>query len=569
VQERTFLHFARELTFLWDYALADRRDSGFRDHRSVTYLDQQARLKDGRAGDPEGLGRVPYDMARECLQRLDLGYRAGFRRYREGKGRPGFPRFRSETSSFTYIPASRLCTLAPGARPRLHVPKVGEGEVRRHRDPPLRGIPKNVTIRNESRGRWFAILQYEIPDPPPPPPGDPVAPVGVDVGLHHLAVLSTGEVVDPPRFRVRSEQRLRVEQRRLSRKRKGSRRYARQRERLARCHARVRNQRKDHLHRLTSHWAARHDLIAFENTDLAEFREANRRAKGMADAGWGMLRSMARYKMPLRSGRYVEVEARGTTQTCSTSGRVADPPLTLSDRVYRCPCGLEMDRDRNAARNILERGWTEVRRSSAELTRVEAAPPPTRVSGRRAYLRKREPRPGGIPTPTPFRVRIGETVPGTRAATILPYSLPWVGISFVRLSPKGGRLYRQLVESCWDRKAKRSRTLVLQHRGPVSPRFPRADSGLLPRSSPVAPIHFDLDLLEGRGLALLRDGGDLALTQSSFSRLSTEFLLLWRMLCEEGLAEHVAELVPLVVQIDCTVTRGAAATCAPATPSPA
>ncbi|MGI0133107.1 MAG: hypothetical protein ACREDK_08510, partial [Thermoplasmata archaeon] len=64
----------------WDYALADRRDSGFRDHRSVTYLDQQARLKDGRAGDPEGLGRVPYDIARDCLQRLDLGYRAGFRR---------------------------------------------------------------------------------------------------------------------------------------------------------------------------------------------------------------------------------------------------------------------------------------------------------------------------------------------------------------------------------------------------------------------------------------------------------------------------------------------------------
>ncbi|MGI0129941.1 MAG: hypothetical protein ACREEC_07315 [Thermoplasmata archaeon] len=77
----------------------------------------------------------------------------------------------------------------------------------------------------------------------------------------------------------------------------------------------------------------------------------------------------------------------------------------------------------------------------------------------------------------------------------------------------------------------------------------------------VGLLRFGLDLSEAKGLALLRDGCDLALTQSSFSRLSTEFLVRWRMLCEERLAAHVAELSPLVVQIDCTVTPGAAATC--------
>ncbi|MGI0068343.1 MAG: hypothetical protein ACREB9_08055, partial [Thermoplasmata archaeon] len=77
----------------------------------------------------------------------------------------------------------------------------------------------------------------------------------------------------------------------------------------------------------------------------------------------------------------------------------------------------------------------------------------------------------------------------------------------------------------------------------------------------VGLLRFGLDLPEEKGLALLRDGCDLALTQSSFSRLSTEFLVRWRMLCEERLAEHVADLSPLVVQIDCTVTPGAAATC--------
>jgi transposase len=122
---------------------------------------------------------------------------------------------------------------------------------------------------------------------------------------------------------------------------------------------------------------------------VASFVEGNRPARDITDAGWGMLRQMAAYKEVMRSGRYVEVPARGTTQTCSRCGKVADPPLTLKDRVFRCPCGHEEDRDVNAARNVLARGRFQVRRDTAEGRRVDGTPPPTRKS-RRAYQRKRE-----------------------------------------------------------------------------------------------------------------------------------------------------------------------------------
>jgi putative transposase len=374
------------MTFLWNYALAQRRDAWTLERRNVTYLDQQAHLKEWRAFDIYGLGAAPYDVARDCLQRLDLGYRAAFRRLKGGK-RPGLPRFRHATSSFTCIPDSDPWVKGPGGSWSLKVTKVGAVPARRHRPPPA-GSVRSIVVSREGND-WYATLQYLISNPAPPPETEPAAPVGIDLGLTHVAALSTGETVQAPRFLLGSERRLRRLQQSLSRKRRGSNRWKRQRERVAKCHATIRRQRRHWAHQLTSHWAARHDLIAFEDLDVTSFVNGNRLAKGIADAGWGVLRQMASYKEQMRSGRYVEVPTRGTTQTCSRCGKVADPPLTLKDRVFRCPCGHEEDRDVNAARNVLARGLVQVRRNTTEERRVDGTPPPTR-KGRRAYQRKRE-----------------------------------------------------------------------------------------------------------------------------------------------------------------------------------
>ncbi|EQD74289.1 Transposase (probable), IS891/IS1136/IS1341 domain protein, partial [mine drainage metagenome] len=108
----------------------------------------------------------------------------------------------------------------------------------------------------------------------------------MDLGLSHLATLSTGEVVDPPRFLRRAEKRLRRAQRVVTRRRKGSHRREKARVRLARCHATVRDQRRDLAHKVTTGWAERHDLIAFEDMDVRRLM-TGRFPRAMADAGWG------------------------------------------------------------------------------------------------------------------------------------------------------------------------------------------------------------------------------------------------------------------------------------------
>jgi len=384
-QLRFLGHVLSEMTFLWNYALAQRRDAWNRERRSVAYFDQQARLKAWRAFDKDGLGSTPYDSARDCLQRLDLGYHAAFRRLREGK-RPGFPRFRRSTTSFSWVASSDPWEIGPAGTWRLKIPKAGGVPVRQHRPPPAGSVRSIIVSREDNQ--WYATLQYEIPDPRPPET-EPQTPVGVDLGLAHVAALSTGETIEAPRFLIQSERRLKLLQRNLSRKRRGSNRWKRQRDRVAKCHAAIRRQRRHWAHQLTSRWAARHDLIAFEDLDVASFIGGNRLAKGITDAGWGMLRRMAAYKEQMRSGRYVEVPTSGTSQICSRCGQAAVPPLTLRDRVFRCPCGHEEDRDVNAARNVLERGRDQVRRNTTEGRRVDGTPPPTQ-KGRRAYQRKRE-----------------------------------------------------------------------------------------------------------------------------------------------------------------------------------
>ncbi len=326
----------------------------------------------------------------EPVRAFEIGDAFGhfFRRVKEG-GRPGFPRFKREVTSLCYPDSNGSAAIVPGRNGtrRLRLSMIGEIPIKVHRAPP-EGRVKTCTIQRDG-DRWFAVLTLEVPDPSLPPATPPVSPIGVDLGLSHLATLSTGEVVEPPKFLRRAEDRLTRAQRVVSRRKRGSHNREKAKVRLARCHAKVRDQRRDFAHKLTTGWAKSHDLIAFEDMDLRSHMEGAF-PKSTADAGWGMLRQMSQYKEARRSGRYVEVPTKNTTQSCSACGRLHDPPLTLPDRTYECPCGLVMDRDLNAARNVLARALRAVPGGTGESTPVEIGPPPHR-KGRRVRSKKQEP----------------------------------------------------------------------------------------------------------------------------------------------------------------------------------
>ncbi len=387
-QKRELARQFEELRFLWNYALERRREAWCKEKRSVSYVDQCRDLARWRAYDTEGIGRVYGHVAQETLARLDDSFQHFFRRVKDG-GTPGFPRFKREVRSLCYPDSNGSGAIVPGRNGthRLHLSRVGEIPIEVHRTPP-EGRVKTCSVKREG-DRWFAVLTYGVSAPAPPPATPPVTPVGVDLGLSHLATLSTGEVVEPPKFLLRAEGRIARAQRVVARRKKGSHNREKAKLRVARCHAKVRDQRRDFAHQLTTGWVRDHDLIAFEDMDLRGHMEGAF-PRATADAGWGMLRLMSAYKEGRRSGRYVEVPTKGTTQTCSGCGRVHDPPLTLEDRTYECPCGLRLGRDLNAARNILARALRAVPGGTGESTPVETGPPPHR-KGRRVRSKKQEP----------------------------------------------------------------------------------------------------------------------------------------------------------------------------------
>ena len=270
------------------------------------------------------------------------------------KGRKvGFPKFKSkarETPKFTYRAGSfGLVKNDPKA---LKLPRVGRVHCMENVSARVGGARVLSMTISRRAGRWFASLTIEREDEPvkPAPKGGSV---GVDLGIKTLATLSDGNVIENPRHLQKSEQKLKRAQRALSRKMPGSNRRAKAKARVARIHAHVANQRKDTLHKLTTHLAGKYSEISIENLNILGMVKNHHLAKSVMDASFGEFRRQLEYKTA-RTGARLNVVDRwySSSKTCSNCGSVK-AKLSLSERVYSCEhCGLTIDRDLNAAINI-------------------------------------------------------------------------------------------------------------------------------------------------------------------------------------------------------------------------
>ena len=170
--------------------------------------------------------------------------------------------------------------------------------------------------------------------------------------MNGLAVFSDGRKSDYPGFYRMAEERLAREQRKLSHCEKGSRNYEKQRRRVAVCHEKVRNQRKDFLHKLSRELADSYDVIGVEDIDMKAMSRSLHFGKSVMDNGYGILRTMLGYKLEEQGKVLVKVDRFfPSSKRCSCCGKIKKD-LQLSDRIYRCSCGNIMDRDVNAAINI-------------------------------------------------------------------------------------------------------------------------------------------------------------------------------------------------------------------------
>jgi putative transposase len=287
---------------------------------------------------------------------------------RTGKrvGRPvGFPRFKSRRRT---TPSVRFTTGSIRVEPdRMHVvlPRLGRLKLHESARKLARRIEAgtarimSATVRRDG-SRWFVSFTAEV-ERADRVPARPQSVVGVDVGIKHLAVLSTGELVDNPRHLTAAQSRLRTLSRSLSRKtgpdrrtrRRPSKRWERAANRLGRAHARVGNLRRDGLHKLTTRLAAAHGTVVVEDLNVSGMLANRRLARHIADAGFAEIRRQLDYKTTCNGGRLLVADRfYPSSKACSGCGTVKTK-LALSEREYQCEaCGLVIDRDHNASLNL-------------------------------------------------------------------------------------------------------------------------------------------------------------------------------------------------------------------------
>jgi len=344
---------------LYNSAL-EERIRAFQAGASVNFISQCRAATMLRKENPE-YQNVYSHALQDVLRRIDNAYRAFFRRLKAGE-KPGFPRFKSfrRYHSITY---DRYGFRLDNGR--LNLTKVGDIRVFMHR--PIEGTSLTCIIKRDAVGDWWACISSKIPDVPKVLLKSAV---GVDVGLKSLYTTSDGEEVKPPKFLRRSEEKVKILQRRVSSKKKGSRNREKSVKDLAKVYRKIERQRDDFLHKQARSLVNRYDLIAFENLNIKGMQGNHHLAKSIGDAGWGKLIQYTTYKAVDAGKSVVLVDPSGTSQICAQCGAVVKKSLSV--RFHVCPkCGFSADRDFNAALNIRGRipaGCGELLKTPVEAT---------------------------------------------------------------------------------------------------------------------------------------------------------------------------------------------------------
>lgn len=310
------------------------------------------------------------------------------------KGPPiGFPRFKKKQRSrdacrFTTGQIKVLPDRKHIQLPRIGVLKTHESTrklARRLEQGTARILAATIS---RTADRWFVSFTVKVERHMPASNGKTTV-IGVDVGIRHLAVLSSGGPAIPnPRALEDSMRKLRRLNREMARRRPNSRRRRLTRRRLARVHARAANIRRDALHKLTTTLATEHGTVVVEHLNIAGMVCNRRIARALVDTGMAEFRRLLSYKTTWYGSRLMVADRfYPSSKMCSTCDRVK-AKLTLAERTFQCEaCGLRVDRDLNAARNLAKLALY-VARSGRETPNARGADRRTQHSGQVATKRE-------------------------------------------------------------------------------------------------------------------------------------------------------------------------------------
>ena len=346
-QRAALVNHAGAARWAWNWGLAVRRKAYKRRRQTLTAVDLHrllCRLK--RTPRYGWLYEVSKCAPQEALRDLDHAY-ANFWRGRRKQGRRvARPRFKKKGRCPERFRLTGAIRVERGA---VALPRIGRVQTKETTGK-FRGRILSATCRREA-DRWYVALTVEVTRPDPARVHGPV--VGVDRGISTFAVCSDGTTIDSPRALARSLRTLRRRSRAVTRKQPGSANRRKAALALARCHRRVRNQRVDQLHKATTALAKTKSVIVVEDLHVAAMVRNRHLARAIADQGWAGFQRQLAYKCQWYGSRLlVAPRFYPSSKQCSSCGLVK-ASLPLGIRVFCCEgCGLVIDRDLNAARNL-------------------------------------------------------------------------------------------------------------------------------------------------------------------------------------------------------------------------
>ena len=338
--------------YVFNYFLAQRQEqyketgkapTRFQQDKSLTALKQEL----------SWLREVDSTSLQAVLQDLDAAFQNFFRRVKRGE-KPGYPRFKNKRNRRQSYKSKCVGTNIKVLDKAIQLPKLGKVKCRVSKY--VKGRILSATVSHNPSGKYFVSLCCtDVEIEPLPSTG---AAVGLDIGLKTFVVTSDGVEYPNHKYLTKSQKKLAKLQRQLSRKTKGSERREKARLQVSRLYEHVANQRKDMLHKLSSGFVHQYDVICMEDLAPKNMIKNPKLARSISDASWGEFRRQLEYKTKWQHKVLVIVDRYyPSSQLCSECGAQWSGTKDLAVREWTCPeCGTDHDRDRNAAKNILNEG---------------------------------------------------------------------------------------------------------------------------------------------------------------------------------------------------------------------